>query len=144
MMIEIKPGPKKAGCCSCCDEDCMEHHYPHDHPNAGQECGVGRMSDHAQQIDFLMSDGSISSITFCNHCAAEVTPSDYSAVMKRAVISWEEEISDEWRTRNGLSVWKEDMKLAYRKRFSPIWIVGRLWSRRPKSFTDVRLVKSNA
>ena len=140
MSLEFKSGPRLPGCCLCCDRDCMEHVYPDYHPKAGLDCGIGPMRDDACQVEFFLSDGSMTPITFCMDCADAMTPSDYPAIMQRVRVSWDQEINDEWRKEHQLAPWTEEMKIKYRKRHYEVWIVGKLWKRRPKSFTDVRIV----
>lgn len=111
----------------CCDEEC--------HEQIGS--GFGPMKESAQQIEFLLSDGSLCHISFCNACAKSLRPTDYEAVMNRAILSWEEEIDDPWRVRRGLPPWTEDQKQIYRQHYYSLWIVGRMWARRTRSFHDV-------
>ena len=132
-MLDIKAGPRKPTACICCDGECLEQ--------VSEGSGFGPMLDSAQQIEFILSDGSLCDITFCNHCAKELKPAYYHHVWRRCIDSWEEEIDELWRRNRGLKPWTEEEKDKYRRKFYPKWIVGRLWSRRPKSFTHVEIVR---
>lgn len=122
---------KLVGCCTTCGCECFDisERFPDGHVLAGEPRRVGRMLDCGTQIEFMLSDGSLHPLTFCLDCSATILPDDYPAIWDTVVSAWERSITNDHREAIGAKPWTDEQREKYRRRFYPLWIVGRLWNR---------------
>ena len=87
---------KIAGCCTTCDELCFEvmarwethERYP------GEPKRLGPPMNDATRVTFLLIDGSRADFTFCGDCAAKLDPTQYPEIWRKALRSFQREMSD--------------------------------------------------
>lgn len=130
--MNIPTAPKILGHCTACDAVCYEitAYFEDGHLMERQPRGCGPMLDTAVQIEFMLSDTSLMPLIFCLECADAVKPTDYPAIMKCVVASWEQEISDEYRASLGMPPMKEEQKETFRLTYYLKRIAGQMWRRR--------------
>ena len=64
---------KIAGCCTLCDKELVDvlSRWVEGHPYAGEPRDIGKWHDGAMRLDFVLSGGSTTTLTFCEDCAGE-------------------------------------------------------------------------
>ncbi len=60
--------PKKFGCCSICDKQCFDLF----HNKAGDLTGVGDPREDAIRAGLLLTNGTITDMTFCEQCSPHI------------------------------------------------------------------------
>lgn len=130
--MNIPETPKLVGHCSCCDGPCYEQiaTFPEGHALAGRPRNVGTIKSETKRMEFLLSDSTTMTMTFCGKCAEELTVEDYPALMAREVISWAHEIMDDHRAALGAERWADERKEDYLRRMSGLMIMAK-WCDRP-------------
>lgn len=92
--------PKLNGCCSKCDTEVFEIKTRYED---GRPKQTGAPLDNGVRVGFLMVNGSVMDLTFCQSCIDSLQPSDYLPLWHRVLLSWGK---GEWATSqadNGLS-----------------------------------------
>jgi len=79
-------GPKQVGRCLCCQTDCFEVlETQTEGPLIGHPKRIGPQLECGTQVEFLMSDGTEASITFCIGCANELRIEHYQDVWEACI-----------------------------------------------------------
>lgn len=130
--MNVPDTPKIIGHCTCCDAACYEviSQFPEGHALAGRPRKIWHILPATRRVEFLLSDSSTMTLTFCGNCADELSPQDYPKIMSRLLVSWAEEVSDGYRAALGLERWADEKKAYYLKRMSGLMMMAR-WCGRP-------------
>lgn len=131
---------KQPGLCTDCGTECFEivSRFPADHPIAGEVCRIGPMIPCGTQVEFLLSDNTVMTLTFCVDCAGRLSPEHYPSLMDIVRTGWERELDDEYRKAIGASPWpeKDSPRIVYRMKYYSLWIIGKLGARRFRYFCE--------
>ncbi len=79
-------GPKQVGRCLCCQDDCYEVlEVWTDGSLEGHPRRLGKQLECGTQVEFLMSNGTETDITFCITCANELTIEHYQDIWEACI-----------------------------------------------------------
>lgn len=116
--------PKHAGKCIACGEPVrvIASTYPADHALAGYPSRLGAWLDAMTEIEFLLSDGSTTHVTFCSTCAPQIRPEHFAPIW-RCVLDCEDTLAlATGRTGN--------QRKAHLSKMMSLYIVALLYRRR--------------
>ena len=91
------PGEFKiAGCCTICDEHCFEvtQVYEAHERTPGEPKAFGRPLPGATRISFMQLDGMRCDMTFCERCARDLNPGQYTEIWRKVIRSWLRQVKE--------------------------------------------------
>lgn len=87
---------KISGHCTICNAavfDIAAVNEPHER-RPGEPKRVGAPHDNAVRITFILFDGSMADMTFCDDCATALSPDSYTEIWRKVLRSWQREIDE--------------------------------------------------
>lgn len=89
---------KRLGSCSICDKEIYEITLRYTTPPLERiPRKLGKPTNDAWKVEFVLRDGSTMSLSFCEDCKKKLTEAQYPALWKKVMESWIFEMRDDVR-----------------------------------------------
>lgn len=105
---------KKVGCCTLCDTPVFEIVQRFD-PPLSEPKAIGPPTDRAYKVSFVLMDGSIMYLTFCDLC----TPTKFPEIWGKVLRSWGRELDDDYRELVGAKRMTKEQR-----QVNEAWLLG--------------------